>query len=301
MTTVGTFSSVARARSRSDGDCDRPTEECWNLTASPGFNIILRRTFLEVRADNDIRHSLPQWPLCSPLSPAKVSHGKASTAAVRWSDVCSEDELSTTDGETDGSSDSDSALHRQTQSRQIKYPIRNCACVPTISNPSIPTTATARGLPQQGDMCTTLLFKHLPAHCTSDLLASKLNEHGLMDVYNFIYVPWNLQKQIAVGFAFVNMTSHEGATSAIARLQGCMLFSQRKDLALEICWAEQHQGLAAQIARYRDSAIMHPSVPDSFKPKVFSEGVCQPFPEPTTTLNTPPTAAKRRRRTHHKY
>merc|ERR1711924_370716 len=55
----------------------------------------------------------------------------------------------------------------------------------------------------------------------------------------------------------------------------------------EVGWSNKHQGLAEQIRRYRNSPVMHDSVPDEYKPMLFRKGIRQDFPAPTQMLKRP--------------
>merc|ERR1712190_490322 len=51
--------------------------------------------------------------------------------------------------------------------------------------------------------------------------------------------------------------------------------------------SEALQGLEEQIERYRNSPLMHPSVPDELRPAVYSRGLRVRFPEPTVPIKAP--------------
>ena len=58
---------------------------------------------------------------------------------------------------------------------------------------------------------------------------------------------------------------------------------------LQVCvvgWSGD-QGYEAHVERYRNSAVMHKSVPDEFRPVVFQAGRRQRFPPPTRFLKPP--------------
>jgi phosphatidylglycerophosphate synthase len=50
---------------------------------------------------------------------------------------------------------------------------------------------------------------------------------------------------------------------------------------------QHHKGLGAHIERYRNSPVMHESVPDEYKPAMYTRGVRVPFPPPTKNLRMP--------------
>lgn len=85
-------------------------------------------------------------------------------------------------------------------------------------------------------------------------------------------------------YAFLNFVSHEDAVLAMARLSGR---SAGADASLEVSWSAEHQGFAVHVRRYRNSPVMHPSVPELYKPVIFKDGVQLPFPEPTKRIKEP--------------
>ena len=54
-----------------------------------------------------------------------------------------------------------------------------------------------------------------------------------------------------------------------------------------VCWSSAFQGLLEHVERYRNSPVMHMTIPDEHKPALFSEGVRVPFPEPTQLVSVP--------------
>jgi len=61
---------------------------------------------------------------------------------------------------------------------------------------------------------TTFVVRHLPAMFSLQKLLEAWPPDG---TYTFLYYPW---KWTRLGFAFINMTSHEAATEFIARWHG---------------------------------------------------------------------------------
>ena len=47
------------------------------------------------------------------------------------------------------------------------------------------------------------------------------------------------------------------------------------------------RGLEAHVERYRNSPVMHRSVPDQYKPVIFKDGVRKPFPRATKKVKAP--------------
>jgi RNA recognition motif-containing protein len=131
---------------------------------------------------------------------------------------------------------------------------------------------------------TTVVLKNLPESCTNGLVLELLAEVGLEGQVDFVYVPTDFRNFAAFGYAFLNFVSHEDAVLAMARLSGR---SAGADASLEVSWSAEHQGFAVHVRRYRNSPVMHPSVPELYKPVIFKDGVQLPFPEPTKRIKEP--------------
>jgi len=120
-----------------------------------------------------------------------------------------------------------------------------------------------------------------------------LDAEGLRGLYDFIYVPIDLASRASFGYAFVNASSHGAALKFMAQLDGA---TSSCGEPLSTCWSEPHQGLEVHIARYRNSPLLHHTVPDDVQPMVFCDGVRQPFPEPTKNIKAPRISLRRRAR-----
>jgi len=58
-----------------------------------------------------------------------------------------------------------------------------------------------------------------------------------------------------------------------------------------VVWNDKCQGLSELVERYRNSPVMHASVPQECKPVIFLNGRTVKFPEPTQQIK-PPKVAK---------
>jgi len=134
---------------------------------------------------------------------------------------------------------------------------------------------------------TTLIVKNLPAGCTHLELRRILDELGFDGLYNFIYVPFLFDKSVILGYGLVNFEQHDHAVKAQAILNGFSSWPVDDDKCCEVEWGGAQQSLHAHIERYRNSPVMHSSVPDTYKPVVFDKGVRIPFPAPTRAVKPP--------------
>jgi len=130
---------------------------------------------------------------------------------------------------------------------------------------------------------TSVVLKNLPERCTNAEVLELLAKAGFTGQYDFLYVPTDFRNFSAFGYAFVNFVSHEQAQLAFTRLAGLEFAGS----ALEVSWCAEHQGYAVHVRRYRNSPVMHPSVPEFYKPLIFKNGVQQSFPAPTKKIKEP--------------
>jgi hypothetical protein len=131
------------------------------------------------------------------------------------------------------------------------------------------------------DSRTTLILKNLPTGCTHNELHRILSDVGLGGLYNFIYVPFDFKKSVVLRYGFVNFEQHEQAVKAMAMLDGFSGWAVDGEKGCEVEWGSAQQSLQANIERYRNSSLMHVSVPDEYKPVIFNRGVRIAFPAPT--------------------
>lgn len=131
---------------------------------------------------------------------------------------------------------------------------------------------------------TTLKLTGFPTHFSRLQLLALLDAEELCGLYDFVYLPSDFKiTGRCFGYAFVNFLSGEAALLAHRRLQ---VLDAGSEQALRVSWADL-QGLSAHIDRFRNSPVMHKTVPNDAKPAVFKGGVHVPFPAPTTKIPHP--------------
>mmetsp|Transcript_3096 Transcript_3096/g.4760 ORF Transcript_3096/g.4760 Transcript_3096/m.4760 type:complete len:465 (-) Transcript_3096:360-1754(-) len=139
----------------------------------------------------------------------------------------------------------------------------------------------------QDSECSTVMLRNLPNDYTRDMLIRLLENTGLKSKFDFVYLPVDFARASGLGYAFVNFVTHEDAQNAMEVLANFDDWEVPSVKVLQLSWSMPLQGLAANIERYRNNAIMHPDVPEHFKPLVFKNGHPVPFPFPTRNIHPP--------------
>jgi len=134
---------------------------------------------------------------------------------------------------------------------------------------------------------TTVMLRNIPNNYTRELLIELLDVHGARPSYNMVYLPIDFASNAGFGYAFVNFVAQKEAEAFMDRVQGFRSWSVSSEKVLEATWSSAHQGIESHIARYRNSPVMHASVPDEQRPALFKDGVRIPFPTPTKKLKAP--------------
>jgi len=134
---------------------------------------------------------------------------------------------------------------------------------------------------------TTLMLRNIPNVYTLDSLLELLDQQGFQGRYNFVYLPIDFRTCVNLGYAFVNCVSDAYATDLMESLHGFSNWVCETQKVCNVSWAHPHQGLEEHIERYRNSPVMHESVPDAFKPWLFVEGQRIGLPPPTKKIRPP--------------
>lgn len=150
-----------------------------------------------------------------------------------------------------------------------------------LSESSLATSAN--GLPM-----TTVMLRNLPNRYTRAMLLAMLDEEGFKARYDFVYLPIDFKTHSGLGYAFVDLCEPAVAEHLRQHFEGFSRWCIQSDKVCTVSWSHQEQqGLAAHIKRYRNSPVMHGSVPDDWKPMLFQDGQPVPFPPPQRKLRAP--------------
>eukprot|EP00443_Scrippsiella_acuminata_P064120 CAMPEP_0115394964 /NCGR_PEP_ID=MMETSP0271-20121206/12540_1 /TAXON_ID=71861 /ORGANISM="Scrippsiella trochoidea, Strain CCMP3099" /LENGTH=445 /DNA_ID=CAMNT_0002818657 /DNA_START=62 /DNA_END=1399 /DNA_ORIENTATION=- len=135
---------------------------------------------------------------------------------------------------------------------------------------------------------TTLMLRNIPNNYTRAMLKELLDSEGFMCRYDFLYLPHDFKTQAGLGFAFVNLITHEDAERMRQHLTGFRRWAIPSSKTCAVGWSgPDQQGLAANIERYRNSSVMHKSVPEECKPLLLENGIPMKFPPATRKLWPP--------------
>jgi len=134
---------------------------------------------------------------------------------------------------------------------------------------------------------TTVMLRNLPQAFSREDLLRLLDSKGFECRYDFVYVPLDFDKLANLGHAFVNMVTLADVERLWAEFDGFSEWPVPHDSKCSLAWNDKQQGLHAMMDRYRNSPVMHKTVPDQCKPLVFNAGVAVAFPSPTQAIKAP--------------
>jgi RNA recognition motif-containing protein len=114
-----------------------------------------------------------------------------------------------------------------------------------------------------------------------------MDSMNLRGKYDFVYLPIDFRSGSGLGYAFVNMISVADAEKVWECFEGFKNWDEKNGKVCTVSWSTPHQGCADHVDRYRNSPVMHPSVPEAWQPALFVHGVRASFPAPTKKLKAP--------------
>eukprot|EP00930_Biecheleria_cincta_P001278 TRINITY_DN102419_c0_g1_i1.p1 TRINITY_DN102419_c0_g1~~TRINITY_DN102419_c0_g1_i1.p1 ORF type:complete len:336 (-),score=44.75 TRINITY_DN102419_c0_g1_i1:226-1233(-) len=114
---------------------------------------------------------------------------------------------------------------------------------------------------------TTLMFKMLPDYMDRDMLAHLLVKLGFEYCFDFMYVPFDFEREVPLAYGFVNMRKHELAVALRKVLDGYSWPDSEK--ACMVIWARR-QGFYSNLEFYRNNSVNHPGLPQQMKPVIYN-------------------------------
>jgi len=136
---------------------------------------------------------------------------------------------------------------------------------------------------------TSMMLRNTPPELTRDMLRSLLDNSGFKECYDFMYLPLDFKTLSGIGYAILNFVAAAHAVRFEVSFQEFTDWPIASDKVAKVVRMQgaDHMNLEANIRRYRNSPVMHSSVPDQFKPIIFVNGKPAPFPEPTVKIYPP--------------
>lgn len=134
---------------------------------------------------------------------------------------------------------------------------------------------------------TSVMIRNMPNAYTREMLRELIDSMGLAGSYDFVYLPIDFKSQIGLGYSLINFTSVLGAQLCCDRLEGYGNWKVPCDTCCTVVWSSPTQGLEALLDRYRNSPVMHHSLPDEWKPVLLQQGMRVAFPPPSKPIKSP--------------
>jgi hypothetical protein len=134
---------------------------------------------------------------------------------------------------------------------------------------------------------TTLMVCNLPTELSQQEFVLHFIDAGYGGLFDFVYMPMNLRARGNFGYAFLNFTSSSVAAHVMAHL-GTSEYHDSENPDRWNCQWSKCQGWNANVERYRNSPLMHESVPLESKPAIYDSCCNQvAFPQPTKRIPKP--------------
>jgi hypothetical protein len=189
---------------------------------------------------------------------------------------------------------SDTIAHNHNQFAEPCFTMENNALFTIAENESESSYATVPILekvvqPSQAvkETRTTVMLKGLPETYTRSNVLELLRAEGFFGRFNFVYLPVDFKRHRNLGYALINLVSPKEAERLGKHFEGFSRWSAAGGSVSSVAWCSPQQGLAAHVERYRNSPVMHESVPEEWRPMLLAHGVPIAFPPPTVRLKAP--------------
>lgn len=134
---------------------------------------------------------------------------------------------------------------------------------------------------------TTVMMRNLPNKYDHNSVIELLWNHNFGDKFDFLYLPIDFRSKSNTGYCFINFIDASYTRQFKKMFAGFDGWSSQSVKKCEVSWSTPFQGLAAHIDRYRNSPMMHESVPATYKPCLYCQGQYIPFPQPFRPVGAP--------------
>jgi hypothetical protein len=140
------------------------------------------------------------------------------------------------------------------------------------------------------------MLRNLPERFSRADMLHLLDSKGFHGLYDFVYLPFDFDTLASLRYAFVNMVTPSDTEHLWEVFDGFSDWPSPCENVCALAWNEKQQGLPALLERYRNSPVMHGTVPDEAKPLILRDGEEVPFPAPTRLVNPPKLSKNQTRR-----
>lgn len=151
----------------------------------------------------------------------------------------------------------------------------------------LPTPVKPQPEPREGELRTTVMLRNMPNNYSRVMLLTLLANEGFAGQFDFLYLPMDFKSRACLGYAFINLVDEDVATRFWKKFDGFCNWAIPSRKVSGVSWSSTRQGFEAHVDRYRNSPVLSQTVPDEFKPMVFSGGVRASFPPPTRRVRSP--------------
>lgn len=134
---------------------------------------------------------------------------------------------------------------------------------------------------------TTLVLGSLPERLTLAALLDLIIAKGFANVCSFVYLPMDMLVKMHLGYALVNISDPGDVDSFWAAFDGFADWTSPSAAVCRVGWDSERRGLADLVDRFRNSQLMHRTVPDEYRPVLLERGERVPFPAPTKQIRAP--------------
>lgn len=134
---------------------------------------------------------------------------------------------------------------------------------------------------------TTVMLRGLPEMFTRTSVLRLLEVQGFFGRLNFLYVPMDFKRHKNLGYALINLVSPAEALRLGKHFEGFSSWEVGMGSPCTVAWCSPQQGLQEHVDRYKNSPVMHESVPEEWRPLLLAHGVSLDFPAPTISIKAP--------------
>jgi len=131
------------------------------------------------------------------------------------------------------------------------------------------------------------MLRNIPRCYHRDMLVALLDREGFGSDFDFLYFPYDFQVGSPEGYAFINAVSEEAACRMAVHFANFTAWGVPGTNRCKVGWSFTTMGLNANIQRYRNSPVMHKSIPEHWKPLRRNNGITVPLEPPTKNVKPP--------------